>query len=194
MKKSCLILLICIFLFPCCSSKPVMLPGEKKVSVQNIYLEYYNLGEEYYRLKNYNKAIEFFTLSKGHKATKNLSYYKLADCYIKIQKWDEAISIYKDLLKQDSSNYSLKENLAYVYAMKGDFSKALDLYNELFEHYPENEHYVENLIILYLSDSKLLGKNNATVTELIATLETIAPENKNLPKFKEKLPAVVEAE
>lgn len=187
MKKSVLIFLICLFFLSGCSSKPVMLPGEKKVTVQNIYAEYYNIAEEYYKLKNYGKAIEFYSLAKEHKAFNNLASYKLASCYMYTGKWADCIDIYKRLLNADKSNYSLKENLAYVYAMKGEKEKALPLYKELHDSYPENENYVENLIILYLAREKDAEANREVISELITTLETIAPENKNLQKFKDAI-------
>lgn len=187
MKKSILIILICIFFLSGCSSKPVMLPGEKKVTIQNIYSEYYSIAEEYYKLKNYSKAIEYYSLAKEHKAFKNLALYKLASCYMYTSKWAECIDIYKKLLNADKSNYSLKENLAYVYAMKGEKEKALSLYKELHNLYPENENYVENLIILYLAGEKNKEADTEIVSELIKTLETISPENKNLQKYKDAI-------
>ena len=55
--KSCIfsILFFNIFLILSCVSKPIPIPGESKILIENIYFEYLNIADKYFELEDYNK-------------------------------------------------------------------------------------------------------------------------------------------
>ena len=49
--------------FISCLSKPIPIAGEKKMAINNIYVEYMNIADIYYSLEKYDKALEYYKLS-----------------------------------------------------------------------------------------------------------------------------------
>lgn len=189
MKKILFSAVLVLFLsvFSACTAKPVLLPGEKTALIQNVYSEYFNIAEEYYKLKNYSKAQEFYQIAQNSKSLKNLASYRLADCYVQSSKWADAISLYKVLLNEDLSNSSLKESLAYCYAMQNEYEVSVSLYRELLNENPNSESYIENTLIILLADENNLSENLNEIQLLIERLKEVNGENKNLSKFEEKI-------
>ena len=165
----------------------VPVPGQGEVKTRNIYAEYYNLGESYYKLEDYKKAAEYYELAMHKKQQYWAAYYKLAKCYVFTSDWDNALPMYKTILERDPENASLKASLAYIYSMKGDFNKSVLIYEELLESQPNNQEYLENYLAVLIADNKKFEKKNAEkFTTAYDTLKSGYPENKNLKTFEDK--------
>ena len=111
-----------------CKTTSVMVPGEKKVRVQQMYSAYYSIAEEYFRLENYSKAIEFYEFAMKDRALHDAAYYKIGQCYAKNKQYDKAYSVFNTILRKDPENKSLKNTLAYLTAMNGNVEEAAELY------------------------------------------------------------------
>ena len=172
----------------CASSNlSVPVPGQGEVKRNNIYVEYYNLGETYYKLEDYKKAGEYYELAMNKKDQYWAAYYKLAKCYVYTSDWNNALPMYKKLLSRDPENASLKASLAYIYSMKGDFKNSVEIYEELLQAQPNNQEYLENYLAVLAADNKKFEKKNAVkFTAAYDTLKTEFPENKNLKTFEDK--------
>ena len=170
----------------------VPVPGQGVVKTQNIYAEYYMLGESYYKLEDYKKAAEYYELAMRKKDQYWAAYYKLAKCYVFTSDWNNALPMYKTILERDPENSSLKASLAYIYSMKSDFKKSISIYEELLAVQPKNQEYLENYLAVMAADEKKFEKSHAVkFTDAYETLKTEYPENKNLKTFEDKYKALM---
>ena len=177
-----------LLFFSCTSaSLSVPVPGQGAAKTRNIYAEYYNLGDSYFKLESYDKAAEYYELAMRKKDQYWAAFYQLAKCYVFQSKWNEALPMYKKLLERDSENASLKASLAYIYAMQGDFKNASKIYEALLEEQPKNQDYLENYLALLASQEKKFEKKySLKFLNAYDSLKEEYPENKNLKTFEDK--------
>lgn len=167
-----------------CVTKPVPIPGESAVIIENLYVEYSNIADTYFKLEDYKNAIKYYTLSMENKNLYWQSYYKMAKCYALLSDWNNALTMYEKLLERDKDNNTLKASLAYIYSMQGDVKKALALYDELLALESENEKYLENTLAILLSSKETYNENVDRVNELYTKIEKNFENNKNLKTFE----------
>ena len=184
---ACLIAAQLLF-FSCASNElSVPVPGQGAVKERNIYVEYYMLGDSYFKLEDYKKAAEYYELAMRKKDQYWAAYYKLAKCYVFSSDWTNALPMYKRILERDPENASLKAGIAYIYSMQGDFKNSISIYEELLEAQPKNQEYLENYLAVMAADEKKFEKNYAQkFTDTYEILKTEYPENKNLKTFEDK--------
>jgi len=166
-----------------------MIPGRKGAQVLNLYKEYMNLGDAYYDLKKYDKAIECYKQASGFKEFYWNCVYKMADSYFRLGNWSESESLYLKLIKRDGDNLQLKEALAYVYASQGKFSESLEIYSKLQEDFPENQSFLENQIVLLITSGE-----NKLAREKVENLKTLFPDNTKVETYSKKLDEIAAAE
>ena len=160
---------LCLAFFSC-KTTGFFAPGEKKVVVDNIYVEYYNIAEEYFKIPNYQKAADYYLKAARNKEISNASYFKAARSYALAKDWNKSLDIYLEILKHDKDNESVKESVAYIYAMSGDFEKSERYYLELLSTCPDLSRVLVNYTIV------------------LATLEKYEEAAKQLELLKEKFP------
>ena len=147
-----------LLFFSCTSaSLSVPVPGQGAAKTRNIYAEYYNLGDSYFKLE---------------------SYYKLAKCYVYQSKWGDAQTAYETMLKRDPENTTIQSSVAYIYAMNGNIDKSLEIYKDLIEKIPESPEVLENYICVLLADEQ---KDEASIQYDI--LKEKFPESKRLEEL-----------
>jgi tetratricopeptide (TPR) repeat protein len=78
-------------------------------------LEYYNLGNAYYDLADYDKSIVFFQKAISIDGENRKAYFNLALAFIAAGRAAEAQGVLEDLILQDPDNQSLMEALAFAY-------------------------------------------------------------------------------
>ena len=183
--KSCIfsILFFNIFLILSCVSKPIPIPGESKVLIENIYFEYLNIADKYFELEDYNNAAKYYKLAMENKNLYWQSYYKLAKTYALLSDWKNALPMFEKLLERDKDNHSIKASLAYIYSMQGDTQKALETYKELLEEDTLNEKYLENYLAVLLSSKDSFVENQEEIEKIYEQIETNFPNNTNLKIF-----------
>jgi len=172
-----LYIFVCVFLSSC-ASKPVPIPGDRTVKINNLYNEYYNIAEIYYSLEKYDKAEVYYKIAMENKNLHWACKYKIAKTYACQSKWKEAASIYQEILKRDSNNYSVKASLAYLYSMQNDNKKSLEIYEELCEIQPDNQEYLENYIAVLI-----YSKNLELANEKLLILKEKFPDSVNYTKL-----------
>lgn len=182
-----------LLFFSCTSiSLSVPVPGQGAAKIRNIYVEYYTLGDSYYKLENYDKAAEYYELAMRKKDQYWASFYQLAKCHVFQSKWNDALPMYKKLLDRDPENASLKASLAYIYSMQGDFKNASKIYEALLEEHPKNQDYLENyLALLATQEKKFEKKYSLKFLNAYDALKEEYPDNKNLSVFEEKYKALM---
>ncbi|MGN0740773.1 MAG: tetratricopeptide repeat protein [Treponema sp.] len=177
------------FLFFSCASNQVFVPGEKQAKIENIYAEYFNLAQEYEKLKNYGKAIDFYKMAMGDKSLHDAAYYKLGRCYAFNKQYDKAAEVFEKLLKKDNSNVALQSSLAYVTAMSGDTKRACLLYKNLVQENPDNSDLLVNYISVLIAH-----KDYETAKLNLDFLEKKFPDVTQIASLKENLESVSEPE
>ena len=187
-KRAAIFLALSNLFFSCATnSVSVPVPGQNAKKTNNIYTEYYNLGETFFKLEDYKKAAEYYELAMRKKDQYWAAYYKLAKCYVFSSDWNNALPMYKKILERDPENQSLKANLAYIYSMRGDFNNSVLIYEELLKEQPDNQEFLENYLALLIADNKKFEKKNAQkFTAAYESLKESYPENKNLKTFEDK--------
>ena len=176
-------ILIDIFLISGCVSKPVPIPGEKNIHIQNIYIEYSNIADKYFELEDYNNAAKYYKLAMENKNLYWQSYYKLAKTYALLSDWKNALPMFEKLLERDKDNHSIKASLAYIYSMQGDTKKAIEIYIKLLEEDSLNEKYLENYLAVLLSSKDSFVENQEEIEKIYEQIETNFPNNTNLKIF-----------
>ncbi len=136
-------------------------------SVENISSEYYNIGNGFFELGNYSKAIYYY--EKAYKLNPKLSNsrYNLALSYSRVGRFDDAKKVLNDLLVQDPKNLKILKALAYNYYLKGDEDKTVEFLNRILEEYPEDRDALNNLGVIYWKR----GEIDNAITEFKKLLE-----------------------
>ena len=183
--KSCIfsILFFNIFLILSCVSKPIPIPGESKILIENIYFEYLNIADKYFELEDYQNAAKYYKLAMENKNLYWQSYYKLAKTYALLSDWKNALPMFEKLLERDKDNHSIKASLAYIYSMQGDTKKAIEIYKKLLEEDSLNEKYLENYLAVLLSSKDSFVENQEEIEKIYEQIETNFPNNTNLKIF-----------
>lgn len=143
----------CVFSFSC-KSVNNFVPGQKRIQINNLYKEYYNIAETYFSLKNYTKAISYYKICLENKDLYNASYYKLGLSYVMNNDWTNAEKIFTELYKKDFENDAIKSSLAYIYSMSGNLTKAEQFYSEIVKDKPDSSEYLENYIAILIKNEK----------------------------------------
>jgi tetratricopeptide (TPR) repeat protein len=113
--------------------------GTKAANLANYYA-----GMSYYRLKDYNKAIEYLKdFSSDAKQVQAVAYGSIGDAYSELKKNDKAIEYYKKAgthFPEDeaiSSEYLFRA--ASFLELNGKNDAALEIYQQIKQNYPKSE-------------------------------------------------------
>ncbi|WP_407427530.1 tetratricopeptide repeat protein [Treponema sp.] len=163
------------------------IPGESRIILKNLAVEYYTVAEGYLEIKNYTKAAEYYKLAMRNKDLYLTSYYKLARCYALSKDWKNAAESYEYLLSLDPDNVMLKTSLAYITAMNGNIDDAILKYRKLLEDNPFDESILENYVALLIN----VGRGE-DAEESFFVLKEKFPDNKQITGFAQKLSEIVD--
>jgi tetratricopeptide (TPR) repeat protein len=107
-------------------------------------LAHYYAGMSYYRLKDYNKAIQYLKdFSSDAKQVQAVAYGSIGDAYSELKKNEEAIEYYKKAgthFPEDeaiSSEYLFRA--ASFLELNGKNDAALEIYKQIKQNYPKSE-------------------------------------------------------
>lgn len=172
-----------------CGTTRVYVPGEKKFVIENIYGEYYAIADEYFKLKNYSKAAEFYTKAASSESLHNAAFFNAARSFALAKNWDEAKKIYLEIEAADGENVEVKQSLAYIYAMSGEFEKSEEIYKSLIETNPDLSEVLVNYTIVLLSQEKY--EDAKTNLDL---LKEKFPDEEKIKTIQEKITAWEESQ
>jgi tetratricopeptide (TPR) repeat protein len=111
-------------------------------------LEYYNLGNAYYDLADYDKSILYYQKAISIDSENKKAHFNLAMTYIAAGRAPEAQAVLEQLLTQDPKNQNLLEALAFAHYAQGDNLKAIEIYDQILEATPANNKVRYNLGML----------------------------------------------
>jgi tetratricopeptide (TPR) repeat protein len=110
--------------------------------------EYVNLGNEYYALKKFDKAIQCYRRALELDAELSGSALNLSRALIETGKYDEALSVLESLLKKEPDNTVLLSQKAYCLAKMGRYDEAAGVYERVAALSPDDLPTLYNLAVL----------------------------------------------
>ena len=92
---------------------------------------YYNLGNAYMELGDYEKASEAFTQAIALDETLSKATFNLAKVYIEQKNYEEAVILLEGFLEDEPENSIILSTLGYVYSLLGDDETAVGIYDQI---------------------------------------------------------------
>lgn len=116
---------------------------EKAIALDDKYYQaYYNLGDYYFEIKEYDKAIDYLEKAINAKKDFHYGYYNLGCVYLKLKNYNKARKAFSNAIKYNPQEPDYYYNLGYVYKQLGSTKradKAIALYNELIKQRNEKD-------------------------------------------------------
>ncbi|MBB6480637.1 tetratricopeptide repeat protein [Spirochaeta isovalerica] len=99
---------------------------------EEIASEYYNIGNAYFDVGDYDKAIEYYTKaqSEGHPYINKIRF-NLAVAYTESGRVSQGLKLFESLLEQDPENLILLQSKAYSLYLMGDDDGAVEIYDQI---------------------------------------------------------------
>lgn len=164
---------------------------------------YYNLGNAYFELNNFNSAVNAYLHAIELDQSMVSASYNLARVYIESKQIDKGMDLLNDLLEDDPENSVLLGTLGWALFLTDDLSGSLDVYKGILERIEDDDNALYNAAVLSL---KLEHKEEALsyfsklydlkqdpmllfrIGSLSLELEKIADAISYLAAYKEKNP------
>ncbi|MFW5643646.1 MAG: tetratricopeptide repeat protein [Alkalispirochaeta sp.] len=125
-----------------------------RVSYRALAEEYYNLGNAYFELGEYERSFQFYSRAVDLDETLPATGYNLARLHIQREEYDDALDLLEELIDNDPTNGLYRETLAYTLYRADRVSAARDRYRELIELYPARSRIRYNLAVLELEEER----------------------------------------
>lgn len=111
------------------------------------------LAMQYYKDKEYDKAVELFEKIHAKKPDSYIYYYYYYSL-LELERYNEAEKMLKKQVKAYPNVQRYKVDLGYVYERAGDIAKAEKIYQECLKNMPAKETSVNELYNAYMSRGK----------------------------------------
>jgi len=140
--RKILIFLIFLILFSCSTIK----------TNKNVAIEYFELGNEYYNLAKYDKAVTYFSKSLEYNSNNYDTIINLILSYQKLNKYDNAENIIYKNYKKTISDFSNKLLLLLGnnFYLQGKYNLALKTYEEYLNINKTDSNCLFNIGLSYL--------------------------------------------
>lgn len=138
-------------------------------------------GNLYFKIKNFEKASEFYDQANSLNPTEYEKIVKLGNSYFDISKFEKAEIFYQTALKQKPDDFGVRTDLGITYVERAnpDFDKAIKEFNKSLQTNPKHEPTIYNLGIAYYKKGQFVEAN-----EMLQKLESINPQSKLAEKLK----------
>ncbi len=112
------------------------------------------LALQYYKDKEYDKAVELFEKIQAKKPSSYIYYYYY-NALLELERYSELEKIVKKQIKSFANVQRYKVDLGYVYERSGDNAKAEKQYQELLKNLQAKEYAVQELYSAFYSKMKI---------------------------------------
>lgn len=130
-----------LFLLAACQTKPYQ---------QELAETYYNLGNAYIELEQWNEAETAFARAIEIQPDLYRAEYNMARVYIHSKNFNRAVDILNTLLERDPENVVFLETLAWAEAKWGRLERAEKIYRSLLKSDPANCNVRYNLALMLI--------------------------------------------
>ncbi len=135
---------------------PVLMSGcVTGVSNEETAVVYYNLGNAYLELEQWDKAVSAFLNAVSLDNTLFRANYNLARTYISSGNIQKGIEVLEALLPEDEENSVILETLAWAYHLSGENSRALSVYEKILFRTEVNQNALYNGGMILWSQEKI---------------------------------------
>ncbi|MFW6215698.1 MAG: tetratricopeptide repeat protein [Alkalispirochaetaceae bacterium] len=162
-RLSLLVLGAIILLIAGCATDP---------RVTEIASEYYNLGNLYFELDEYERSYEFYLKARELDPTIIAANYNLARLELERDDPQAALSLLRELEEEDEDNLLIQETIAYALNQLGDQREAETLYREIVAQDPGRVSALYNL--------SLLTEEPREAIDLLRTAADLAVEDEEI--------------
>ena len=118
------------------------------MSREDLAAEYYNLGNGFYALKKYDRAIRYYELALDRSPDVEQARWNLALAYYQSGRYDAAQEILASWLVRDPESIEARELLALVYRGQGKPVEALATLEEVLGRAPESTRALNNRAVI----------------------------------------------
>lgn len=121
---------------------------------EEISSEYYNIGNAYFDVGDYEKAIEYYmkALDDNHPMVNNIRF-NLAVAYTESGRVTQGLELFDSLLIQDPDNMMVLQSKAYAFYLLGDDDNSLEVYNRILDVFEYNETALFNKALILMDSS-----------------------------------------
>lgn len=116
--------------------------------------EYYNVGNAYFKLKDYKKAEEYYKKVLSLDEDHNDARFNLAETNMMLSDYRSARTNVDVLLRKDKKNLKIKKLAAYLDYSEGDLAGALKKYKEVYLSGDVSVEVRKNIVRLYYQLNK----------------------------------------
>lgn len=110
---------------------------------------YYNLGNVYFELGEYDKAAEAYLRALELDETLVRANFNLVQVFLEKKEFVRAQSFLQELLESDPENATLLSTLGYILTMEGNLEKALQIFKDILERDPKNTDALYNTAVIH---------------------------------------------
>lgn len=96
----------------------------------------YIIATMYEQAKNYNKAIEYYTIANGKNMSEKV-FQKISNCHYKLGNYEDALANINQALNMDSTDVSFLAQKANIYYENGDAKAAVAEWDKVLSIQPE---------------------------------------------------------
>ncbi len=145
MNKTIALLTILISMLSCASN----------LKNEDLAREYYNIGNEYFDLKKYDKANQYYKKAIELDAAFSKARFNYAQSLLKLNKFEEAIQLLESLSAEDPDNTLVLTLIGYAYHAQNLDDKALATFEKIIARSPDNTAALYNSGIILWKTGKM---------------------------------------
>jgi tetratricopeptide (TPR) repeat protein len=134
--------------------------------------EYYNLGNSYYTIQDFDRAVDFFNQALALDPKLLDAHYNLSLALIKQGRGEKAEALLLKLLEETPENISILQILSYSYFRQGKVVEAISVLDTILEISADNRDALYNKGLIYWKNNE----EEQAVEEFLKLL-SVLPEN-----------------
>lgn len=122
------------------------------VRIDDLAEEYYNLGNAFYDLEEYEEAERYYLRALELDPELERAGFNLARALAEQERYAESLTLLQELLLSDPDNLRILQGVAYVEYRRGDIDAAISGYEQVLDASPFGRDALYNLGVLLLED------------------------------------------
>lgn len=128
--------------------------GCHTVTEQRLAEEYYNLGNTFFDLEDYDRAVAQYTRALTIDPNFSRAEYNLVISYLELNRYGDARELLEQLLERDPENLLLHESDAYIDYLSGETEQAVEKYELVLEADPQRASALYNMALIHYTNEE----------------------------------------